>query len=31
MLSHRLPLADINVAMDRLEDGSAIRQVVEFG
>lgn len=31
MLSHRLPLADINLAMDRLEDGSAIRQVVEFG
>ncbi|SOC06389.1 zinc-binding dehydrogenase [Stappia indica] len=31
MLSHRLPLADINLAMDRLEDGSAIRQVVEIG
>jgi alcohol dehydrogenase len=31
MLTHRLPLADINLAMDRLEDGSAIRQVVELG
>lgn len=31
MLSHRLKLTDINLAMDRLEDGSAIRQVVEIG
>ncbi|WP_428698151.1 zinc-binding dehydrogenase [Stappia sp.] len=31
MLTHRLPLADINVAMDRLDDGSAIRQVVDLG
>lgn len=30
MLSHRLPLADINLAMERLHDGSAIRQIVEF-
>lgn len=30
MLTHRLPLAEINRAMDRLDDGSAIRQVVEF-
>lgn len=30
MLTHRLPLRDINIAMDRLNDGSAIRQIVEF-
>lgn len=30
MLTHRLKLADINRAMDQLEDGTAIRQVIEF-
>lgn len=30
MLTHRLKLAEINRAMDRLDDGSAIRQIVEF-
>ncbi|MGP9805350.1 zinc-binding dehydrogenase [Paracoccus sp. NSM] len=30
MLTHRLKLADINLAMDRLDDGRAIRQIVEF-
>ena len=30
MLTHRLALADINVAMDRLDDGTAIRQIVTF-
>ncbi|WMS43796.1 zinc-binding dehydrogenase [Acuticoccus sp. MNP-M23] len=30
MLTHRLKLPDINIAMDRLNDGTAIRQVVEF-
>jgi alcohol dehydrogenase len=30
MLSHRLKLGDINLAMDRLDNGTAIRQIVEF-
>lgn len=30
LLTHRLGLDDINLAMDRLRDGSAIRQVVTF-
>lgn len=30
MLTHRLKLPQINLAMDRLDDGSAIRQIVEF-
>lgn len=30
MLSHRLKLDEINTAMDRLNDGSAIRQVVDL-
>lgn len=30
MLTHRLRLDDINLAMDQLDDGSAIRQVIEF-
>ena len=30
LLTHRLPLEDINLAMDRLRDGTAIRQVVDF-
>ncbi|HLS69752.1 MAG TPA: zinc-binding dehydrogenase, partial [Kiloniellales bacterium] len=30
LLTHRLPLEDINLAMDRLHDGTAIRQVVDF-
>ncbi|WP_324753844.1 zinc-dependent alcohol dehydrogenase family protein [Roseovarius sp. Pro17] len=31
MLSHRIKLDEINVAMDRLNDGTAIRQIVDFG
>lgn len=31
MLTHRLRLQDINRAMDQLDNGSAIRQVIEFG
>ncbi|EIE49979.1 alcohol dehydrogenase [Salipiger aestuarii] len=31
MLTHRLKLADINRAMDQLDQGTAIRQVIEFG
>ena len=30
LLTHRLGLDDINLAMDRLRDGSAIRQVITF-
>lgn len=30
MLTHRLRLADINRAMDQLDQGTAIRQVIEF-
>ncbi|MAA97229.1 MAG: alcohol dehydrogenase [Stappia sp.] len=30
MLSHRLKLDDINLAMDQLHDGTAIRQIIEF-
>lgn len=30
MLTHRLKLPQINLAMDRLDDGRAIRQIVEF-
>lgn len=30
LLTHRMPLEDINAGFDRLADGSAIRQVVEF-
>ncbi|WBU62766.1 zinc-binding dehydrogenase [Paracoccus aerodenitrificans] len=31
MLTHRLRLDQINLAMDQLNDGTAIRQVIEFG
>lgn len=31
MLTHRLKLDQINLAMDQLNDGTAIRQVIEFG
>lgn len=31
MLTHRLRLRDINRAMDQLDQGTAIRQVIEFG
>lgn len=31
MLTHRLSLDQINLAMDQLNDGTAIRQIVEFG
>jgi alcohol dehydrogenase len=30
LLTHRMPLAAINEGFDRLADGSAIRQIVEF-
>jgi alcohol dehydrogenase len=30
LLTHTLPLEDINLGFDRLHDGSAIRQVVLF-
>ena len=30
LLTHRMPLAEINAGFDRLADGSAIRQIVEF-
>lgn len=30
MLTHRLGLDQINLAMDRLDDGRAIRQIIEF-
>lgn len=30
LISHRLRLDDINVALDRLADGAALRQVIEF-
>ncbi|QCO57299.1 zinc-binding dehydrogenase (plasmid) [Pseudorhodobacter turbinis] len=30
MLSHRIRLDEINLAMDRLNDGTAIRQIVDF-
>lgn len=30
LVSHRLGLDDINVALDRLADGEALRQVIEF-
>ncbi|MSU90965.1 zinc-binding dehydrogenase [Rhodobacteraceae bacterium 2CG4] len=30
MLTHRLRLEQINLAMDQLDDGTAIRQVIEF-
>ena len=30
MLTHRLSLDQINLAMDQLDDGTAIRQVIEF-
>ena len=30
MLSHRVRLDEINLAMDRLNDGTAIRQIVDF-
>jgi alcohol dehydrogenase len=30
LISHRLRLDDINVALDRLADGEALRQVIEF-
>ena len=31
MLTHRLRLDQVNLAMDQLADGTAIRQVIEFG
>jgi alcohol dehydrogenase len=31
MLTHRLRLDQINLAMDQLDNGTAIRQVIEFG
>ncbi|MFQ5555173.1 MAG: alcohol dehydrogenase catalytic domain-containing protein [Acidimicrobiia bacterium] len=31
LVSHHLQLEDINVALDRLADGAALRQVIEFG
>lgn len=31
MLSHRVTLDEINLAMDRLNDGTAIRQIVDLG
>lgn len=31
LLTHRLRLEDINEGFDRLADGSAVRQIVEFG
>ncbi len=30
LVSHRLELDDINLALDRLADGAALRQVIEF-
>jgi alcohol dehydrogenase len=30
LISHRIELDDINVALDRLADGQALRQVIEF-
>lgn len=30
LLTDRMPLEDINLAMDRLESGEAIRQIIEF-
>lgn len=30
LISHRISLDDINVALDRLADGEALRQVIEF-
>jgi len=30
LLSHRLKLEDINEGFDRLADGTAIRQIIEF-
>jgi len=30
LISHRISLEDINVALDRLADGEALRQVIEF-
>ena len=31
LLTHRLPLADINEGFDRLREGRAVRQVLQFG
>ena len=31
MLTHRLRLDQVNLAMDQLDNGTAIRQVIEFG
>ena len=31
LLTDRMPLEDINLAMDRLKSGEAIRQIIEFG
>jgi len=30
LISHRITLDDINLALDRLADGEALRQVIEF-
>jgi len=30
LLTHRLPLDDINAGFDRLREGQAVRQIVEF-
>jgi alcohol dehydrogenase len=31
LLTHRLPLDDINAGFDRLREGQAVRQIVQFG
>lgn len=31
LISHRIRLEDVNAALDRLADGDALRQVIEFG
>ncbi|MCH8986021.1 MAG: alcohol dehydrogenase, partial [Acidobacteria bacterium] len=30
LISHHIQLGDINAALDRLADGEALRQVIEF-
>ena len=30
LLTHRMPLADINIGFDRLVEGTAIRQIIDF-
>jgi alcohol dehydrogenase len=31
LMSGRLPLADINLGFDRLQSGTAVRQIIDFG